>query len=164
MWTPALRAADGHDLPALYARLALAASFLTAVADRLGVWGLPGTSNVAWGDMEHFHAYTGQLNPWFPASVIPLLGWLVTVAETVLGLSLIAGLEIRRVSLVSGALLLAFAIGMTAGTGVRSALNASVFSASACALLLWQREPDRYSLDYLLRSRRTAKVNPGEAI
>ncbi len=156
------RAADGYDLLALCARLALAASFLTAVADRLGVWGSPGTANVAWGDMQHFQAYAGQLNPWFPASVIPLLSWLVTVAETILGLSLIAGFEIRRVSLLSGALLLAFAIGMTTGTGVRSALYASVFSAAACALLLWQREPDRFSLDRLIRRRRSPDVKPSE--
>lgn len=118
------RASDGLDLLALYARLALAASFLTAVADRLGQYGSPGTPGVAWGDMQHFQAYAGQLNPWFPASVIPFLSWFVTVAETLLGLSLIAGFQIRRVSPISGALLLAFAIGMTAGTGVRSALYA----------------------------------------
>ena len=154
------RSSDRLDVPALYARLALAATFFTAVADRLGLWGSFGTANVAWGDMQHFHAYTGQLNPWFPASVIPLVGWFVTVAETCLGLALTAGFQIRRVSLLSGALLLAFAIGMTAGTGVKSALNGSVFSASACALLLWQREPDRLTLDHVIRQRRTAAGKP----
>jgi uncharacterized membrane protein YphA (DoxX/SURF4 family) len=82
----------------------------------------------------------------------------VTVAEVLLGVSLLAGFAIRPVALLSGALLLAFAIGMTAGTGLRSALYASVFSASACALLLWQREPDRYTLDHLIRRRRTASA------
>ena len=129
----------------LYARLALAASFLTAVADRFGLCGPHGTPNVFWGDMQHFQAYTGQLNPWFPASVIPLVSWLVTVAEASLAAGLIAGFQIRQVSLLTGALLLAFAIGMSAGTGVHSALNASVFSASACAFLLWQRESDRFT-------------------
>jgi uncharacterized membrane protein YphA (DoxX/SURF4 family) len=148
--------ANGLDLLALCARLALGASFLTAVADRLGQYGPPGAAGVAWGDMQHFQAYAARLNPWFPASVIPTLSWFVTVAETLLGLSLIAGFQIRRVSTLSGVLLLAFAIGMTAGTGVRSALYASVFSASACALLLSQREPDRLSLDYLLRRRHAA--------
>ncbi len=110
--------------------------------------------------MQHFRAYAGQLNPWFPASIIPLLSWFVTVAEIFLGLSLLAGFQVRLVSLLSGALLLAFAIGMTAGTGVKSPLDASVFSASACALLLWQRAPDRHTLDHLIRRRRIAHVKP----
>jgi thiosulfate dehydrogenase [quinone] large subunit len=152
------RASYWPDLLGLYARLALAASFLTAVADRLGQYGPPGTPSVAWGDMQHFQSYAGQLNPWFPAAVIPLLSWLVTAGETLLGLSLIAGFQIRRVSLVSGALLVAFAIGMTAGTGVRSALYASVFSASACAFLLWLFGPDRLTLDFLIRRRLTSNT------
>jgi hypothetical protein len=44
----------------------------------------------------------------------------------------------------SGWLLLAFAVGMTTGAGVKSALNASVFSASAGAFLL--AAADGYSL------------------
>ena len=31
-------------------RVALAAGFLSAVADRFGLWGMPGTPGVAWGD------------------------------------------------------------------------------------------------------------------
>jgi uncharacterized membrane protein YphA (DoxX/SURF4 family) len=148
------------DLAAFYARLALAASFLAAVADRLGVWGGPGTPSVAWGDMAQFQEYAGRVNPWFPASVIPALSWFVTVAEVLLSVGLLAGFRIRPVSLLSGALLLAFAIGMTAGTGVRSALYASVFSASACALLLGQRQPDAYSLDHFIQRRRAARSIP----
>jgi uncharacterized membrane protein YphA (DoxX/SURF4 family) len=147
------------DVLALFARLALAASFLTAVADRLGQYGPPGAAGVAWGDMQHFQAYAARLNPWFPPSVIPTLSWFVTILEIVLGFSLVAGFQVRRVSMLSGVLLLAFAFGMTAGTGVRSALYASVFSASACALLLAQREPDRFSLDSLLRRRRAATLD-----
>jgi len=158
--------ANGLDLLALCARLALGASFLTAVADRLGQYGPAGTAGVAWGDMQHFQAYAARLNPWFPPSVIPPLSWFVTVTETILGLSLIAGFQIRLVSMLSGVLLLTFAIGMTAGTGVRSALYASVFSASACAFLLSQREPDRLSLDSLLRRRGAAAIDapPRKAI
>jgi uncharacterized membrane protein YphA (DoxX/SURF4 family) len=148
------RGADLEPALALYARAALAASFLAAVADRLGVCGPPGTTNVAWGDMRHFQAYAQQLNPWFPASVIPALSWVVTAAETSLAACLLAGFQVRWAAGISGALLLAFATGMTVGTGVKSALNASVFSASACALLLWRRSPDPPSLDHWLARRR----------
>jgi uncharacterized membrane protein YphA (DoxX/SURF4 family) len=142
--------ANRLELLVVYARLALAASFLAAVADRLGFYGAPGTRGVAWGDMQHFQAYARQLNPWFPASVIPVLSWLVTVTETLVAMCLIAGFQIRLVSLVAGGLLVAFAVGMSAGTGVRSALYASVPSASACAFLLWLRQPDRYTIDHLI--------------
>ena len=123
------------------ARLALAASFLAAVTDRLGFWGPNGTSNVAWGDMRHFQEYAAELNPWFPTSVIPFISWFVTAAETSLSLGLITGFRIRLVAFLSGLLLLAFAIGMIAGTGLKAALNASVFSASACGFLLWRCLP-----------------------
>ena len=36
----------------VYARLALGGTFLAAVADRFGLWGPPGTHNVAWGDRK----------------------------------------------------------------------------------------------------------------
>jgi hypothetical protein len=52
-------------------------------------------------------------------------------------------------ALFSGLLLLAFAFGMTLGTGIKSALNASVFSASAGAFLLATRRDYPWSLDAL---------------
>jgi len=48
----------------LYLRIALAAAFLTSVTDRFGIWGRPGTMNVAWGDMAHFMAgFVSQTYP-----------------------------------------------------------------------------------------------------
>jgi uncharacterized membrane protein YphA (DoxX/SURF4 family) len=123
----------------VYLRLALAAGFLSAVADRFGLWGPPGARNVAWGDFSHFLAYTATLNPWLPAAAIPALGWFVTVAEVGLGVALAAGLWTRPAALLAGVLLLLFALGMTVGTGVKSPLDASVFSASAGAFLLAAR-------------------------
>jgi thiosulfate dehydrogenase (quinone) large subunit len=133
----------------VFLRFALGAAFLTAVTDRLGIWGPSGTANVAWGDMTHFMAYAAKLNPWFPKKVIPTLAWFVTVAETSLGAALILGFETRRAAQLSGWLLLAFGIGMTAGTGVKSALNASVFSASAGAFLLATSPEYPLSIDSL---------------
>jgi len=134
-----------HDT--IYLRLALAAGFLTAVTDRFGLWGPPGTTNVAWGDWSHFLAYAAVLNPELPASWIAPLGWLVTAAEISLSLALLAGFHTRAAALLAGLLLFLFALGMTIGTGVKSALNASVFSASAGAFLLARAQAYPWSLD-----------------
>lgn len=120
----------------VYARIALGVGFLSAVADRFGLWGTPGTRNVAWGDFAHFLRYTATVNPLMPEGLIPPLGWIVTGCEIVLGVALVAGVAVRAVAFLSGVLLLAFAIGMTIGTGSKTALDASVFAASACAFLL----------------------------
>jgi uncharacterized membrane protein YphA (DoxX/SURF4 family) len=120
----------------IFARVALGAGFLSAVADRFGLWGGPGARHVAWGDFAHFLAYTRTLNFWLPGRWIPALGWLVTVTEVVLGVALVAGVKPGLVAALSGALLLAFAVGMSVGTGVKTALDASVFAAAAGAFLL----------------------------
>lgn len=93
-------------------------------------------TNVAWGDFQRFTAYTGQLNPWVPAVLIPPLAWFVTTAETVLGFALVLGFRTRYAALASSVLLGFFALGMTAGTGLKAALNYSVFAASAGAFAL----------------------------
>ena len=136
-----------------YLRIALSAAFLASVTDRLGIWGPNGTVNVAWGDMAHFIAYAAKLNPWFPKAVIPGVAWLVTAAETILAAALLFGFRTRIAAEFSGCLLLAFAIGMTAGTGIKSALNASVFSASAGAFLLAVAESYPLSIDALWQKK-----------
>lgn len=120
----------------MFARVAIGAGFLSAVGDRFGMWGPPGGRNVAWGDFTHFLAYAAKLNPLLPASLVPPVGWVATLCEVVFGVALIAGIAVPAVSLLSGLLLLAFATGMTMGTGVKTALDASVFAAAAAAFLL----------------------------
>src|SRR6266496_1057758 len=72
----------------VFLRLALAAGFLAAVSDRFGLWGPPGTTDVAWGDFGHFLAYAAKLNPELPVSWIPAVGWTVTFAETLFAIML----------------------------------------------------------------------------
>jgi uncharacterized membrane protein YphA (DoxX/SURF4 family) len=120
----------------VFLRLALGGGFLSAVADRFGLWGPTGTKNVAWGDFAHFTQYTGQVNPWAPAALIPTLARVSTGAELVLGAALILGLFTRWAALLSGILLLLFAGGMSIGTRLKAALDASVFSAAAAAFAL----------------------------
>lgn len=138
---------SSRDLVTLFLRLALGAGFLSAVADRFGLWGPPGAPGVAWGDFSRFLDYTATLNPWAPDLLVPWLGWAATGAEVVVGLALIAGFWTRRTALVGGALLLLFGLGMTVGTGVKSALDASVFAAAAAAFALACLGPGRWSVD-----------------
>jgi putative oxidoreductase len=137
------------DYDTVYVRLALAAGFLGAVSDRLGLWGPYGTANVAWGDMQHFLTYAAKLNPWFPQGIIPFVGATVTIVESTLGIGLLLGFQTRRAAQLSGWLGLAFGIGMTVGTGFKSALNASVFAFSGGAWLLARARDYPMSVDAL---------------
>ena len=131
----------------LFARLALAAGFLSAVADRFGLWGPPGGEGVAWGDFATFTGYAARINPWAPAAFVPALAWTATLAEIALALLLVVGYRIRLAALGSGLLLLLFALGMTAGTGIKSAFDASVLAASAAGFLLCTQKRFPFSFD-----------------
>lgn len=131
----------------VYLRLALGVGFLSAVADRLGLWGPPGADGVAWGSFGPFLDYTAVLNPWAPAALVPAIGWTVTGLEVVVGVLLLVGYRIRITALAAGLMLAAFGVGMTWGTGLKSALDASVLSASAGALLLSIHPRSPLSLD-----------------
>jgi uncharacterized membrane protein YphA (DoxX/SURF4 family) len=129
----------------VFARVALGLGFLSAVADRFGLWGQAGATNVAWGNFESFLQYTAKLNPYLPLTLVAPLGWVVTVAEIVVGLLLVAGLYVRYAAAAAFVLLCGFAIGMTIGTGIKTAFDASVPAAAAAALLLrlWPEDRSR---------------------
>jgi len=146
----------------IFLRLALAAVFFTAVSDRFGLWGPPGSKNVSWGDFGHFLAYAAILNPELPTSWIPAVGWIVTFAETIFAIMLFLGYQTRTFALLSGLMLLAFALGMTIGTGIKSALDASVFSASAGAFLLATMREYSWSLDALKESTNGPPASTGK--
>lgn len=116
------------DYFALFARIAIAMSFLSAVADRFGWWTpVLGNENVVWGNMGNFITYTGVLVPWISKQVLPLLAWSVTIAEVVLGVLLIIGYQKRIVALLSGLLLLTFAFSMMFFSSLKAPLDYSVF-------------------------------------
>lgn len=117
----------------LYLRLAIAIGFLSASADRLGMWP---KEHSAWGDWENFLAYTHLLNPWFPDALIPAVGFLATGAEIILAIFLIIGFKTEYVAKLSGIVLLLFAVSMTLTIGIKTVFDYSVFSASAAAFAL----------------------------
>lgn len=120
----------------LYARFAIAAAFLSAVAGRFGLW----TGQFRWESFDRFIARTAALNAWAPQFLIPVLAWSATIAETTLALALIIGVGVRWAAFGAAALLAWFATAMVIYDGVKSPLDYSVYSASACALLLALRE------------------------
>src|SRR6516165_3274098 len=144
----------GTENVRLFARFALGVSFLSAVADRFGLLGPHGAKNVSWGDFAHFEEYTGAVMSLFPSSSTVSFAWAATVAETLLGILLIAGFKTRMASVLSGLLLVSFAIGMVTGLGIKTPFDYSVFSAAAAAFLLAFWEPDRFTLDKLLNRLR----------
>lgn len=127
---------DTTKLAAVFLRLALAAGFLSAVADRFGLWGPAGTSGVAWGDFDAFLSYTGDMLWYLPAGVVKAAGWGATILEIVLALGLLIGVKTRIFAFASGVLLMLFAVSMTAAYGFEPALSYSVWSAAAGAFLL----------------------------
>jgi uncharacterized membrane protein YphA (DoxX/SURF4 family) len=135
----------------IFLRLALGSSFLSAVADRFGLWGAYGHSNVAWGNYARFVDYTAKLNWFLPAAMIPVLAAIATAAETLFGLLLVLGWKTRITALLSGVLLTSFALTMTMALGIKAPLDLSVFSAAGGALLLATCANFPFSLDELLR-------------
>lgn len=119
-----------------FLRVALAVTFLSAVADRFGLWGPPGAPGVAWGAWQPFVSYTGTLNWFLPTLAIPALAWLATIVEVVCAVGLLAGWRLRWFALASGLLLLSFALTMTFAEGLKGPLDYSVFTAAAAALYL----------------------------
>ncbi|MEW2478605.1 hypothetical protein AB0876_03345 [Mycobacterium sp. NPDC049093] len=120
----------------LFARVALAAGFLSAVADRFGLWGPPGTSNVGWGNFESFTAYVHVLAPYLTGVLVDIVAWGATIVEIVLAVGLLLGVALRWVSFASAAILLVFGLSMFVFAGFETPFSASVFTAAAAALLV----------------------------
>lgn len=123
-------------LVALFARVALAAAFLSAVASRFGLW----HHQPARERFAEFIRYTAAVNSFLPAAVIPAVAWMATVAETSLGILLLLGFWRKWTAVGACALLILFGTAMAISAGIKSPLDYSVFSAAAAAALLATRE------------------------
>lgn len=113
-----------HKIIEWFLRVALSAGFLSAVADRFGLWS-KGLS--VWGNWDNFIAYTQTLNPIVPDSLIPFLGGIATFLEVVFAIGLLTNFKTALVAQCSGFLLLLFALAMTFSTGIKPPLDYSVY-------------------------------------
>lgn len=128
-----------HFVAVLLARFGLAASYLSSVVDRFGGWGRAGTPGVAWGDFQHFVTQVEALAP-TPPVLAPILAWIITVLESMFGLSLLVGLRTRTMGFGSACLLLVFAAAMVfSAGGIHAVLAASILTAAGASLLLATR-------------------------
>jgi uncharacterized membrane protein YphA (DoxX/SURF4 family) len=139
-------------------RLPVAAAFLDAVADRLGILGPHGAPVVAWGDFTHFIAYTAILNPFMPHATIPALAVLATLCETTFGISLLLGIRLRIAASGSAALLFLFGTAMTI-SGF-SQFSYGVYLMSAGMLALSTVNASLFSVDAILGQRKRKTPQP----
>lgn len=117
----------------VFLRIAISAAFLSAVADRFGMW----NSEVSvWGNWDNFLNYTQRINPWIPPSLIPAAAIIATAAEIVFAVCLLIGFKTQLFAKLSGFLLLLFALSMTFSTGIKGALDFSVFTAAGASFAL----------------------------
>ena len=114
-------------------RLAVAIGFLSAVADRFGLWP---TEVSAWGNWDAFLDYTQLLNPLIPQDIIPLLGGVATAAEITFAIFLLVGFRTELFGRLSGFLLLLFALAMMFTVGIKSVFDYSVLPAAAAAFAI----------------------------
>jgi thiosulfate dehydrogenase (quinone) large subunit len=131
----------------LFLRLALSFSFLSAVADRFGVW--PAQISV-WGNWENFAAYTQVINPWLPEALVSPAAIVATAAEVIFPVCLLVGFKTELVAKLSGILLLIFALAMAFSTGIKGAFDYSVFTASAAAFALSTMKEKFLEVDRLI--------------
>ncbi len=114
----------------LYARVALAAAFLSGIASRFGFY------KDGYGNFANFMRYTAEVNSFMPAYTITFLAWASTAGELFFGIALLLGIWTRWIAIGSAVLLALFGIAMAISFGIKSPLDYSVFSASSAALLL----------------------------
>ncbi|WP_461532290.1 DoxX family protein [Sinomicrobium sp.] len=144
----------GTKLPvaSLLLRLGLAATMLSAVADRFGLWAAKIST---WGTWNNFLEYTASVNSFAPVGLIPFLAQSATVLEIVLGVLLIVGYKTRWAALGTAILTLAFALAMSLSFGIKAPLDYSVWVDCSAAFLLACIPNYKWSIDELLQKTST---------
>jgi len=130
----------------LFLRFAIAMGFLSAVADRFGLWNKEVS---VWGNWNNFLEYTQLINPWIPNSMISSIGIIATADEIVFAMCLIIGFKTKLFAKLSGFLILMFALSMTFSTGVKGVFDFSVLTASSGSFALSLIKEKKWELDIL---------------
>ncbi|HEY8795505.1 MAG TPA: hypothetical protein VIM15_11235 [Gemmatimonadaceae bacterium] len=133
---------------ATIARLLIGVAFFENVIDRLGLIGPPGAPGVSWGDFQHFIEYTAQVNAFAPASIVPALAVLATIAEGTFGVTMLLGVRLRLASVGSALLLFTFATAMVL-SGL-SEMQYGVYLMSVAAWALATVDASALSVDALI--------------
>lgn len=144
---------DSFKIPQLLLRYALGITFLTPVADRLGILGAPGTGNIEWGNWSNFIDYTTTLMPIFERSMVNVLGSMATIGELLVGICLIIGFKTKYAAIGASLITLTFIIFMTLSVGIQKPVNYGVFTASAAGFLLSFIPNYKWSIDNLLNNK-----------
>lgn len=116
-----------------FLRISLSVGFLSAVADRFGLWNKEFS---AWGNWEAFAKYTNTLLPFLTYDLASIIGAIATFLEILFAILLLTNFKTVLVARCSGALLLAFAVSMVFALNTKAPLDYSVFTASAAAFAL----------------------------
>lgn len=137
----------------LLLRVALSATFLSAVASRLGFWG---DRSSGW---DAFVNYTSEICSWAPHSMIPFLAITTTLFETSFSCLLFIGYKTKWTAAGASILTSLFAISMSYSLGLKEPLDYSVFVFSAAAFLLSGMKEYKWSADEYLIKRKPSNNN-----
>ena len=134
----------------LFLRIAVATTFLSAVADRIGLWG----KYASWGNWENFLEYSNKLNFYAPELLKEPLAVTATVLEVIFASLLLIGYKTKVTANLSGLLLIVFAVTMTFAFGINSTFAYSVWIGAGACFLLANVEKYDYSLDKYLTNEK----------
>jgi uncharacterized membrane protein YphA (DoxX/SURF4 family) len=121
----------------IYLRVAIAATMLSAVADRFGLWG----TDSSWGNWQNFEKYTAEVTAFLPGILSQFASYAATAFEILLSVILILGFKTKLAAIGTGLLLLMFALSMSISLGIKAPFDYSVWVGSAAAFLL-AAQPD----------------------
>ncbi|QHV95321.1 DoxX family protein [Spirosoma endbachense] len=122
----------------IFLRVAIAATMLSAVADRFGLWG-PDSS---WGNWQNFEKYTGEVTSFLPGILSKFSAYAATFFEILLSVMLVSGFKTKLAAIGTGILLLMFALAMSVSLGIKAPFDYSVWVGSAAAFLLAAQQDD----------------------
>lgn len=132
-----------QTLPQLFLRLALSLTFLSAVADRLGLLG----KNAVWGNWENFLIYTKQITAFLPASFSTFGACSATFLEILFAILLILGFKTKATAIGAGLLLMVFGLSMSITLGFKAPFDYSVWVGCAASFLLSVQNQFQFSID-----------------